>query len=81
MNMIMNFEYSYLNLTNKKIVESAGDQQVRHAGEIDHHRRATDVLAEHQRQRAARPLQRLGRQQFAQADQSTRAGRWAARCR
>ncbi len=44
----------------------AGDQQMRHAREIDHHRRAADVLAEGDRQLGAviRPIR--GRQKLAQ---------------
>ena len=45
----------------------AGDQQVRHAGEIDEDRSAADVLAERQRQGAARALQSIGSEQLAQS--------------
>ena len=44
----------------------AGDQQMRHAGEIGDHRIAADVLAERQRQAEAAVLVVPGRQQLAQ---------------
>ena len=46
----------------------AGDQQVRHAREIDHHRLAADVLAERQRQRGGGVLVGGARQKIAQID-------------
>jgi hypothetical protein len=44
----------------------AGDQQMGHAGEIDDHRRAADILAQHQRQLRRRALVILRRQELAQ---------------
>ena len=47
----------------------SGDQQMRHAGEIDHHRAAADILAQHQRQCAGMLFVLLCRHQFAQRHQ------------
>ena len=46
----------------------AGDQQMRHAGEIDDHRLAADGLAEAERELGAAAGIFLGGQQFAQID-------------
>jgi hypothetical protein len=46
----------------------AGDQQMRHALEIDDDRRPADVLAEHECQLRGRALECLGFQQLAQID-------------
>ena len=44
----------------------AGDQQMRHAREIDQDRRAADILAEHENERPARPVESRGFEQLAE---------------
>ena len=58
----------------------AGDQQMRHAREIDDHRLAADGLAEAERQLGGR-CRRSRRWRAARADRPSRASGSAARCR
>ena len=58
----------------------AGDQQMRHAGEVGDHRLAADRLAERERQLGLGVLV-VGRGRAARAGRPSRGWRWAARCR